>query len=49
MKNLTSEEIVILGSSIAIELARGKTKEEVYLVKTLLLQIVSSLATLCYK
>lgn len=48
MEKLTPEEIVILGTTIALELAKCKTKEEIKAIRFLVSQIFYSLTTLYF-
>ncbi len=48
MKRLSPEEIVWLGSALAVELSKGKSKEELRELRALLSQVISSLNTLTY-
>lgn len=48
MEKLTPEEIVVLGTTIALELAKGKTKDEIKAIRFLVSQIFYSLTTLYY-
>lgn len=46
MENLTSEEIVVLGTLIALELSKNKSLKELYTIKKLILQIFNCLLQL---
>ena len=48
MDKLTPQELVILGTSIALELARCKTKEEIKALRFLVGQIYTTLITLYF-
>ena len=46
MSNFSPEEIAVIGTAIAMELAKGKSKDEIKIIKALVLQIHSTLLTL---
>jgi len=48
MEKLTPQELVILGTSIALELARGKSKEEIKALRFLVGQMYTTLITLYF-
>lgn len=46
MEKFTPQELVMLGTSIALELARCKTKEQIKDIRSLVGQIYNTLTTL---
>lgn len=46
MKCLSNEEIALAGTAIAMELAKGKSKDEIKQIRALVLQVQSTLLTI---
>lgn len=47
MNKKTPLELTLLATSIAVELAKGKNKDEICELRTILYQIYTTLQTLC--
>ena len=47
MENLSPEQIAFLATSIAVDLAKNKSIEEINLIKTISNQVCATLSTIC--
>ena len=47
MENLSPEQIAFLATSIAVDLAKNKSIEEINLIKTIANQVCATLSTIC--
>ncbi len=47
MENLTPEQVAYLATSIAVDLSKNKSCEEIGLIKTIASQVCATLSTIC--
>ena len=47
MENLSPEQVAFLATSIAVDLAKNKSIEEINLIKTIANQVCATLSTIC--